>query len=502
MKHPMSRAFQRGAVAGSIALMAACAGAPWAMAAPSSHREAPGITAMPKVDSTDFYMFNSYETGRQDFVTIIANYQPFQTPYGGPNFFQMDPDALYQIHIDNDGDAHEDITFTFRFTNTLRDLAIPVGNASVPIALYNSNTIGPAATQNSSLNIVETFTVDVTYGDRYTGQTFRCTNFDTGSEVFMKPADNVGGKTFQNSYETYARDHIARVRLPGARAPAKVFVGQRKDPFVVNLGETFDLVNNNPLGPENAKPDSLADDNCTAICIEVPAAFLRGTDQSHKIIGGWTSASLPKTRNITFAPESGIGNSEESSGAWRQVSRLGMPLVNELVIGLRDKDKFGASRPRNDAQFATYVTNPSLPTIIGSLFNVTPPTLPRNDLVEVFLTGVPGLNQPAGVQASEMLRLNTDSDAIPPKPKGMQNRIGVIAGDNAGFPNGRRPGDDVVDISLRVIMGALYPDAGQPNGNAPVGNLPFTDGAFLDDSFFDDVFPYLRTPVSTSPVTP
>ena len=490
----------------AVAAIAAIAGLPLSRPAlaspgpsPSSHREAPGITGQPKVDSTDFYMFNSYEAGRADFVTIIADYQPFQTPYGGPNFFQMDPNALYQIHIDNDGDAREDITFTFRFTNTLRSLPVTVGTESVPVALYNIGFVGPAANQTANLNILETFTIDVTFGDRYTGQTLRCTNFDTGSEVFQKPADNVGAKTFQNAYETYARNHIARVRIPGARSPAKVFIGQRKDPFVVNLGETFDLINNNPLGPENAKPDSLADDNCTAICIEAPAAFLRGSNQAHKIIGGWTSASLPKSRNLFFNPNAGIGNHEESNGAFRQVSRLGMPLVNELVIGLRDKDKFGASRPRNDAQFATYVTNPTLPTIIGSLFSVTPPTLPRNDLVAVFLTGVPGLNQPAGVQASEMLRLNTDTAAIPARPRGSQNRIGVIAGDNAGFPNGRRPGDDVVDIALRVVMGALYPDAGVPGGNAPVGNLAFTDGAFIDDSFFDNAFPYLKPPVSFSP---
>ncbi len=487
------------ALACGLAMSASTLAAP--APTPSSHREAPGITGMPKVDSTDFYMFNSYEAGRRSFVTIIADYQPFQTPYGGPNFFQMDPDALYQIHIDNDGDAREDITFTFRFTNTLRDIAIPVGTASVPIALYNSNVLGPAANQNSALNILETFTVDVTYGDRYTGQTFRCTNFDSGSQIFMKPADNVGGKTFSD-YEAYARNHIARVRLPGATTPARVFVGQRKDPFVVNLGETFDLVNNNPLGPETGKPDSLADANVTAICIEAPAAFLRGSDQNHKIIGGWTSASLPKVRNLNFMPDSGLGNMADSTGAYRQVSRLGMPLVNELVIGLRDKDKFGASRPRNDGQFATYVTNPTLPTILGSLFSVTPPTLPRNDLVAVFLTGVAGLNQPAGVVASEMLRLNTDTIAIPPRARGTQNRLGVIASDNAGFPNGRRPGDDVVDIALRVVMGALYPDAGQPNGNAPVGNLAFTDGAFIDDSFFDASFPYLKTSLSASPAVP
>jgi stringent starvation protein B len=484
-----------------VAASAAAGLGPAGRAVASSHREAPGITAMPKVDSTDFYMFTSYEAGRQDFTTIVACYQPFQTPYGGPNFFQMDPDAIYQIHIDNDGDGKEDITFTFRFTNALRDISIPVGNVMVPISLYNANTIGPGVLQNGALNVLESYTVDVTYGDQYTGQSSRCQNFDSSEDSFAKPADFVGNKTFNSSYESYARNHIARLRLPGARAPAKVFVGQRKDPFVVNLGEAFDLVNLNPLGPENAKPNSLADENVTAICIEIPSAFLRGGNPNHKIIGGWTSASLPKNRMLRFAPTV-FGDVSEDSGPMRQVSRLGMPLVNELVIGLRDKDKFGASRPRNDAQFALYVTNPTLPAIIGQLFSVGAPCVPRNDLVSVFLTGVEGVNKPANVQASEMVRLNTDSVAFSPKPRGMQNRMGVIGGDTSGFPNGRRPGDDVVDIALRVVMGALYPDAGQPSGCAPVGNLAFTDGAFVDDSAFDAVFPYLKQPISSSPVVP
>jgi hypothetical protein len=162
--------------------------------------------------------------------------------------------------------------------------------------------------------------------------------------------------------------------------------------------------------------------------------------------------------------------------------------VNEVVIGLKDKDRFNASEPKDDAQFATYVTHPTLPELLEILFGVTAPNaFPRADLVQAFLTGVPTLNQPAGVVPSEMLRLNT---ATAPKPKGMQARLGVLAGDTAGFPNGRRPGDDVVDIELRVAMGVLLPLA-----DAPSGQLPYTDGALCNDGLYDAVFPYLRTPI-------
>ncbi|MGB5579559.1 MAG: DUF4331 domain-containing protein, partial [Woeseia sp.] len=177
---------------------------------------------------------------------------------------------------------------------------------------------------------------------------------------------------------------------------------------------------------------------------------------------------------------------------YTQVSRLGAPLVNEVVIGLPDKDKFNHSEPANDGQFATYVTNPTLPALIEILFDVPAPTLfPRTDLVAAFLTGVDGLNQPPNVVGSEMLRLNTSIAAV---PAGSQNRLGVIEGDAAGFPNGRRPGDDVVDIALRVVMGKLLDPA-----DAPVGQAPLTDGAFVDDSFFDTTFPYLVTPLPGSP---
>ncbi|MFN0133375.1 MAG: DUF4331 domain-containing protein [Phycisphaerales bacterium] len=468
----------------------------------SSHREAPAIASMPQLDSTDFYMFNSYEPGRSDYVTIVANYIPFQTPYGGPNFFQMDSEALYQVHVDNDGDAKEDITFSFRFTNNLRNLSLNIGGVQVPVALYNINTIGPLAGQNANLNITETYTVDVTYGDQYHGYSvpLRTT---TNKRNIPKPADFVGGKTYpNNNYECYAQDHIVELNLPGCSQNARAFVGQRKDPFVVNLGETFDLINTNPLQAPNAKRDSLEDDNCTSIIIEVPKSFLKGCNDT--IIGGWTSASLPQTRVLRNNPTFNQPSTEV--GQWVQMSRLSMPLVNELVIGIKDKNKFGNSRPRNDAQFATYVTNPTLPAIIDALFGVPAPCLPRNDLVSVFLTGLDGLNKPVGVRPAEMMRLNMNVNptqgGIAITPVGSQSPLGALGGDLQGYPNGRRPGDDVVDISLRVVVGALIPNAGQPGSCAPGGNLPLTDGAFVNDANYFPTFPYLKTPISSSPQQP
>jgi hypothetical protein len=251
-------------------------------------------------------------------------------------------------------------------------------------------------------------------------------------------------------------------------------VGQRKDPFVVNLGETFDLINySNPLGPVNGGQDSLVNKNVTSLILEVPSSCLTNTSQ---VIGGWTTASQFQGTNIV------------------QVSRLGQPLVNEVVIGLKDKDTFNASEPVNDAQFANYVTNPTLPALIQLLFGsagvVAPTNFPRADLVEVFLSGIPGLNQTTPALAEE-LRLNTST---PPIPAAQQNDLGVIGGDVAGFPNGRRPGDDVVDIALRVMMGVLL-----STNDAPSGQLPFTDGALVTANMFQQVFPYINPPLAGSP---
>lgn len=472
-----------------LALTAAVAAAllPVQAAQASSHREAPFITESPKVDGTDFYMFNSYEPGREGYVTLVANYLPLQDPYGGPNYFSLDPDALYEIHVDNSGDAKEDLTFQFRFKDTLKDTQLTVGGKQVSIPLIQSGPI--AAGNTANLNVTESYTVNMVRGDRRRGKSTAITDARSGAAVFAKPVDNIGNKTLAD-YASYAAQHVHDVNIPGCGA-GRVFVGQRKDPFVVNLGKIFDLINTNPLGPVNGERDDLADKNVTALALEVPATCL--TAGSDPVIGAWTTASLRQGRLLR--PVASFDRPALEGGPWTEVSRLGTPLVNEVVIGLKDKDKFNGSQPKDDAQFATYVTNPTFPALIEILFPGAPaPThFPRNDLVTAFLTGVPGINQPAKVTPSEMLRLNTTT---PVTPKTRQNNLGVIGGDAAGFPNGRRPGDDVVDITLRVAMGKLCKlNIGCGPADAPAGDAPLTDGAFVDDGMFDAAFPYLRTPL-------
>lgn len=436
-------------------------------AAGSSHREAPLITGTPKVDATDFYMFRSYETGREGYVTFIANYQPLQDPYGGPNYFLMDPTANYEIKIDNDGDALQDLTFGFRFTNTYANIAIPVGSSNVAIPLSNSGPIlcRACATGVRNLNVKQTYKVTVIDGN---GTAHPATKLPGGGTIFTKPFDNIGTKSITD-YRSYSDRYISRIVIPGCASEGRVFVGQREEGFAVNLGEIFDLINTNPVGPPDGESNDLADKNVTSIALELPIACL--TDGAEPIIGAWTTATLPV------------------NGVNRQMSRLSAPLVNEVVIGLPDKDRFNASKPADDGQFATYVTNPTLPELIQALFpGVQAPNLfPRTDLVAAFLTGIDGLNKPANVTTSEMMRLNTSID---PKTAAAQSTLGVLGGDIAGFPNGRRPGDDVVDIELRVAMGVLLSAK-----DAPSGQLPYTDGAALQATDFRNTFPYLNTPI-------
>jgi hypothetical protein len=487
------------------ALIAAAIAAAWTTPAPaSSHREAPFIASQPAVDATDFYMFRSYEPGRDQYVTLIANYLPLQDPYGGPNYFQLDPNAIYEIHVSNDGGAVENLTFQFKFQNTLDDNKLTIGGKPVSIPLVNNGSADVNVVNSPALNVHETYTVDVIRGNRRTGTKASATNLAAGGTTFFKPVDYIGTKTISN-YIPYAYAHIAPIQIPGCSGIGQVFVGQRKDPFVVNLGEIFDLVNikypATELQPfaEFATSDLLSDANVTSIILELPIACL--TEGKGTIIGGWTTASVPATRTLSATPASGLDPSAQTGG-FVQVSRLGMPLVNEVVIGLKDKNKFNASEPKDDAQFADYVTNPTLPALLEILFGSAgvkaPTNFPRTDLVAAFLTGIDGLNRPTNVTASEMLRLNT---AIAPKPKGSQNRLGVLGGDNAGFPNGRRPADDVVDIELRVAMGVLctLSVGGCVPGNAPAGALHYTDGAYIFDGFFHAGFPYLFAPLPGSP---
>jgi hypothetical protein len=495
----------------AAALMAACG-----TAGASSHREAPFITTVPKVDATDFYMFRSYESGRTAYTTLIANYLPLQDAYGGPNYFSLDPNALYEIHIDNNGDAKEDITFQFRFKNTLanagKGIELPVGDKSVGIPLIQAG--GVANVKDANLNLAESFTVTVVRGDRRSGTSAAVTNATGGSATFDKPVDNIGAKTIPD-YAAYAAKHVYNVTIPGCSAPGKVFVGQRKDPFAVNLGVIFDLVNASVATITDpsligAAPNTIDDKNVTSLALEVPTACL--TAGSETVIGGWTSASLRQARLLDPSPKPGHQSSEKAGGAWTQVSRLGMPLVNEVVIGLKDKDRFNSSKPKDDGQFATYVTNPSLPKLLEialALPNTAPTNYPRNDLVTTFLTGIAGVNKPANVVASEMLRLNTSAA---PVDFAQQNRLGIVGNilaggsDSAGYPNGRRPKDDVVDISLVAMMGGLcvangdtdalgFGTACKPSA-APLGTTTFKLHDAVDQAVVPlmTIFPYLSTP--------
>ncbi|RYF48924.1 MAG: DUF4331 domain-containing protein [Cytophagaceae bacterium] len=470
----------------------------------SSHREAPSISMNPSVDATDLYMFRSYETGRAGFVTILANYIPFQDPQGGPNFYQFNPNALYEVHIDNTGAGSEALTFQFRFKNTSSAAALTVGGKSVKIPLIDS---GAATTPGNApmLNVNETYTLNVVRGDRRTGTSAAVTNATGGTATFTKPVDNIGDKTFGSTtgYATYANKYIYTVNIPGCATPGRVFVGQRKEPFYIAVGKIFDLFNLNPLGPEvGGNNNDLEGKSVSTLALELPISCVTaGTDP---VIGAWTTASLRQGRLLNGNPATGLNNASKEGGAWTQVSRLANPLVNEVVIGLDDKDKFNSAKPKNDAaSFSDYVTNPTFPALVQSLFPsaVAPTNFPRTDLVTVFLKGIKGLNQPTTVAVpAEMMRLNT---SIAPVAIGAQNALGVAGGDNAGFPNGRRPGDDVVDLTMRVAMGALCVLTGATDtlqvgckpSDAPAGGLALTDGVRKTSVNYVASFPYLTTPL-------
>ncbi|MEM6900807.1 MAG: DUF4331 domain-containing protein [Pseudomonadota bacterium] len=500
----------------------------------SSHREAPFITKLPQVDATDFYMFVSYEPGREDYVTFLANYIPVQAPYGGPNYFPLDEDAAYEILIDNDGDAIEDLTFQFSFDDVLPAGEVPaldIDGTPVTSVLRN---IGPISPDNEDgLSHVQTYSISLIEGDRRTGTASPVTNRSDASSTFRKPFDYSGTKTFggPGNYGTYADSFITEIDVTGCSG-GRVFVGQRYEAFKLALGEVFDLVNFVPVEGDSSpgagdgggfpggvtqdpQRNALIRNNVTTIALELHKDCLG----SSNVIGAWTTASLPQARIRN--PQQSFERPRVNGGALAQVSRLSAPLVNELVIGYDQKNLFNSSEPIDDGQFATFVTNPVMPAILDILFrdavnttlgasipDLAPDNFPRNDLVAAFLTGFEGVNAFSNGVPSEMLRLNT---AIAPTPREFQHPLGLAAGDVAGFPNGRRPGDDSVDIALRVVMGALCHELPLGEGgagvnlgfcqpeDAPVGNVPFTDGAPLSARDLNNRFPYLLTPYPGSP---
>lgn len=458
------------AVVGLGGVLAAAALVP---ADASSHREAPLISQDPAADNTDVYAFKS--PADPDKITLISNFVPLQDPLGGPNYHRFGDDVLYSINVDNDGDAVADITFEYRFTTENEVPGIPL-YAAEPITdlddQYNQK-------QTYSLTMVED-------GVRT----------PLGSDLKVPPA-NPGPRTVPD-YAALANSAIADVGVG-----IKTFAGPRDEAFSVDLGSIFDLGGLRPFNeahlvplPQQTGVNATQGKNVHSIAIEVPIDQLTDGDD---VIGIWSTASRKKVR--VFNQNSGAN--PVNRGRWVQVSRLGAPLVNEAVIPISLKDTFNTLRPDQDAPtlsglavepFATegdipLVTDPILADLIEVVYPgvETPPDGSRSDLVSIFLTGIADLNQPANVVPSEMLRLNT-STAVTANP----NRLGLLGGDNQGFPNGRRLGDDVVDIALRAVAGGtpFTPDFNE----AP--NNQLSDGDLGNDRPFLSTFPYIGHPHS------
>ncbi|MGH2585883.1 MAG: DUF4331 domain-containing protein, partial [Dehalococcoidia bacterium] len=374
-----------------------------------------------------------------DRVTFVMNVWPFSNPSGGPNFYLFNPDAVYAINVDNDGDASADLRFEFTFRTDIRD-----GDTF----LYNT---GPVTTlDDPDLNIRQFMNAERV--DMHTGVRTRIT-----ADWPVAPS-NVGIKSMPN-YEDLARQAI--YEIPGT---GKFFSGQRDDPFYVDLA-LFDLlsIRSGPPGNMGGGADTLAGYSVNSIIMQMATSDLLGNSP---IIGAWSTVSRDGT----------------------QVSRLGQPLVNEAVIPLKLKDAFNSIPPSADAtvpEAVASVTDPILPKLLKAIYNVDSPPAPRNDLVTIFLQGIPMLNQPEGVSPAEMLRLNTSI-----APAANPNRMGVLGGDTAGFPNGRRLGDDVVDIALQAMAGAT-PFTPEFN-RAP--NNQLGDGVDANDKPSLSSFPYVASP--------
>ena len=460
--HLLHRRHTRLAAAGVLAIAASLCVALLPALAPggakaSSHREAPHIAGLPQYDTTDVYAFVSPDA--PDTVTLIADWIPFEDPAGGPNFYPFATDALYELHIDNDGDARADITFRYDFENARtpkpRDSFTGKGTF-----LYNNGPVESLDDENLLFR-----------------QTYRLSRLDADRDSWFTLIDDAPvapsfvGDASMPDYASLRDAAITTFGTDSARgnkagfAGGTSFAGQADDPFFLDL-RIFDLLYGGDLS--EVGNDTLAGYNVNTIALQIPTADLVG-DDGDPVIGVWSTTSR-----------------ENSAGRFVQVSRLGNPLVNEVVIPYHRKDRFNASSPRDDKQFAQFVTTPEVPEIVEAIYGIPAPATPRDDLVSAFLTGVDGLNQPQQVRPAEMLRLNTvpfDGQA--------ENRLGVIGGDNNGFPNGRRLTDDVVDIALQVVEGVLLPD--HPDAVETLG-----DGVNVNDVEFSDTFPYVALPASGS----
>jgi Domain of unknown function (DUF4331) len=434
----------------------------------SSHREAPLISEDPLADNTDTYAFVSPD--RPDTVTLVGNWIPLEEPAGGPNFNKFGDDVKYTLNIDNNGDAVDDIVYEFRFRTSVQNRNT---------FLYNT---GPITSLNDpDFNIRQSYSIaKVENGHRH-----------MVASGLATPPVNIGPRSTPN-YEALAAAAVANLTGGG-----KVFAGQRDDPFYVDLGSVFDLLGLRPFNqahlikqPTAKGVDGVGGFNTHSIVLQVPISELThdhkplsGPKDPNAVIGVYAASERRQVKVL-----SSKGDQPRTFGRWVRVSRLGMPLVNEVVIPLGKKDRFNASDPADDAQFGKFVLDPEPARLIPVLYpGVKVPAAPRNDIAAIFLTGIPGLNQPANVKPSEMIRLNM---GIPPTPLAKQDPLGLLAGQLDGFPNGRRLVDDVTDIELRALAGGT---PFTPDFNKAPNNL-LSDGVQANDKPFSASFPYLATP--------
>lgn len=446
-----------------------------AMAA--SHAEAPLIALDRAADNTDTYAFRSVESGREGYVTLMANYIPFQEPSNGPQFFPFDDTVLYEIKIDNTGDGVEDITYQFQFKTRVVNGDSILGQSAVNEDAVISNLNDP------DFNLPQTYSVRRI--DHTTGRKGRL----IGSGFKVPPA-NIGPRVTPDYEQNLGQPAIGQLPNGG-----KVFAGNRDEYFFLDLGGIFDALNLRSIGLTGGV-DSSKGFNVSTIAIEVPVQELTrsryvpaGPTAPDAVIGVWATASRRSVRVLG-------ADGPFDLGPWRQVSRLGNPLVNELVIPLRLKDYFNAISPKDDSFAAPFVLDPQLSKIMQAVFGIDIPVAPRNDLVSIFATGIP-VNPVTGPNYTtflsdgtphEYLRLNV---AIPITPIGSMSRFGLLGGDIAGFPNGRRVFDDVVDIALRAAAGGtpFTPETNvAPNNAIGDGVTSNPEGPLLTR------FPYLRPP--------
>ena len=447
----------------------------------ASHREAPLIANDPTADNTDFYMFRSWTTPAN--VVFIMNVIPAEEPSAGPNYFNFGDDVLYRINVDTNADGADDLTYEVRFKTELRG---PLTGLRLPLSYVALPPITALdGTGSEGLILRQQYTVTQVRGN---------TRIDLGTKPMFAVPSNIGPLTMPN-YEALAAQGIYTLANGG-----KVFAGQRDETFYIDLGATFDTLNLRRTPPvltalEDADDnhnafgtDMLSGFNVNTIAIEVPISSV--TANPNGFIGAYASTSRHKVRVLRDAQS----KDPVESGPQVQVSRMANPLVNEVIIGTGSKDRWNTTDPDAETQFVDFYLNSRLATAINLRFGTAIPTTNRTDLVNVLLKypTQPQSGTCGGNDCAELLRLNL---SVPPTPPASQRRLSVLAGDPAGWPNGRRPNDDVTDIALRVVAGKLI---GTPEGNLALGDgVNFNigaEGSNVTANGIYTVFPYLPTP--------